>query len=179
MGFLDHLLANPQQRQDLMDFVTRYDEGPPEEGYSDQEVFDRYHQVCSSAPGHIYQHAAEQAFARLTPEQRMQFARMLLERAGGRYVEYPELNRPMSDENYQDPRFLAQVATSMHEKQPGLLGQLFGGHGSAGPGAASARGYASRHTQEDELLSNPIAKAVLAGITAITLKRMVGERDRG
>jgi len=36
MGLLDSLLSSPQQQHDLQNYVQRYQQGPPHEGYSDQ-----------------------------------------------------------------------------------------------------------------------------------------------
>ncbi len=172
MSFLDNLLGgNTQQKQDYQDFVNRYQQGPPSEGYSGQEVMDRYQQVAPNVPSDVYMQAAEQAFARLSPEQRMQFAQQLQQRANQQGLNYPNLNRPSNDENFQDPRYLAQTVTNMHQQQPGLLGQLFGG----GSGGSSSGGSQSGVAPEKQLLSNPVAKAALAGIAAMALKHMMGQ----
>ena len=42
MGILDDLLGNEQLQKQYKDFVKRYEQGAPSEGYSDQEVLDRY-----------------------------------------------------------------------------------------------------------------------------------------
>ena len=46
MGLLDSLLGNPQQQQDYQNYISRYQQGEPHEGYSDQEVLQRYQQVA-------------------------------------------------------------------------------------------------------------------------------------
>ena len=40
VGLLDQLLGSPptQQHQDYQDFINRYQQGSPSQGYSDQEV---------------------------------------------------------------------------------------------------------------------------------------------
>ena len=38
MGILDELLAGGQHQKEYGDFVKRYEQGAPSEGYSDQEV---------------------------------------------------------------------------------------------------------------------------------------------
>ncbi len=57
---------------------------------------------------------------------------------------------------------LAQVTSRMEQQQPGILGQLLGG-GGAGGGAGN-------------MLDNPLAKAALAGVAAMAVKRMMGGR---
>lgn len=178
MGFLDNLLGGTQQRQDYQDFVNRYDQGAPHEGYSDQEVMQRYQQVAPNVPNDVYMQAAQEAFSRLTPEQRMQFGQQLQQRAGQQNLNYPDLNRPASDERFQDPGFLAQQVTRMHQQQPGLLGQLFGGGGGSNYGGSGAGGYGSSNAPEKDLLGNPVAKAALAGIAAMALKHMMGQQGQ-
>ena len=45
MGILDELLAGGQRQSEYKDFVKRYEQGAPSEGYSDQEVLKRYGEV--------------------------------------------------------------------------------------------------------------------------------------
>jgi len=42
MGILDELLAGGQRQEEYSNFVDRYEEGHPSQGYSDQEVLKRY-----------------------------------------------------------------------------------------------------------------------------------------
>ena len=41
MSFLQDLFGDHQQQQGYQDFVNRYEQGPPQEGYTNQEVADR------------------------------------------------------------------------------------------------------------------------------------------
>jgi hypothetical protein len=41
MGILDELLGGGQRQKEYRDFVNRYEQGAPSEGYSDQEVLKR------------------------------------------------------------------------------------------------------------------------------------------
>jgi len=50
MGLLDSLLGNPQQQQDYQQYGTLYEQGAPHEGYSDQEVLQRYQRVAPQLP---------------------------------------------------------------------------------------------------------------------------------
>ena len=161
MGLLDSLLNNPQTQQDMQNYVQRYQQGPPHEGYSDQEVMQRYQQVAPQLGPQEFQQAATQAFNNMPPDQRVQF---------GQYVEQQLQSQgmPMQGFNpgqgnaqmYQDPNYLAQQAAQLHQQQPGLLGQLLGG-GSTGGGG---------------LLANPAAKAALAGIAAMAISNAMGGR---
>ena len=89
MGILEELLGGGQRQQDFTDFVNRYEQGHPSEGYSDQEVVDRYREVAHAVPPDQYAQAAQEALARLAPEERAAFVRMLQERAQARGTALP------------------------------------------------------------------------------------------
>jgi len=50
MGILEDLFGGGQRQQDYADFVNRYEQGHPAEGYSDAEVVDRYREVAHAVP---------------------------------------------------------------------------------------------------------------------------------
>jgi hypothetical protein len=155
LGFLQNLLGG-QQRQQYQDFVNRYDQGHPSEGYSDQETVSRYQQVATQLPPDAYQQSSEEAFARLSPEERMEFARWLQSRAQQQNVSVPgmtggDLSR------YQDPRALAQVTTQMHQQEPDMLTRVLTG-------------------QTGTALDNPLARAALAGVAAMAARRVLTGR---
>jgi hypothetical protein len=54
MGILDELLAGGQRQKEYSDFVNRYEQGHPSEGYSDQEVLERYGEVSHAVPSDQY-----------------------------------------------------------------------------------------------------------------------------
>jgi hypothetical protein len=160
--------GQPQQRrQEYQDFVRRYDEGPPWTGVSDQEAAQRYRQVAPRLSPQEYQESAQEAFARLSPQERLELGRYLQQRARQQGVDAPDLNRDGIDDRLQDPAYLARAAGQVDRQQPGLLGQLLGGGGGGGGGAGGGVG---------EVLANPLAKAALAGIAAVAVKRMMANR---
>jgi hypothetical protein len=110
----------------------------------------------------VYLESAREAFERLSPQQMMQFAQYLQQQAGQRRMNVPDLNRPGTDERFQDPGFLANILSGMDRQQPGMLAQLFGGGGGR------------QGQQGGDMLSNPLAKAALAGIAAIAFRKMTG-----
>ena len=164
MGILDDLLGNEQLQKQYRDFVKRYEQGDPSEGYSDQEVLKRYGEVSHSVPPDQYAQAAQEALSKLSPEERAEFVEMLQERAAARGMKLP--GRAASD-----PRDLGKVLTDLHEK-PGQLRDILGG-----PGGAQSQGQAGSSPITD-MLSSPMAKAVLAGIAAIVVKNMMGSSKR-
>ena len=161
MNILQQLLGGGEQRQQYQDFTQRYDQGAPWDGISHQEAMERYQQVAPNLPPDMYQESAQEAFSRLTPQQRMQFGQYLQQQARQQNVQVADFNRDGVDDRFQDPGYLAQVTGRMDQQQPGLLGQLLGGGGGAGG---------------QSMLENPIAKAALAGIAAVAVKKMMGGR---
>jgi len=49
MNPLEMLMGNSQTREGFKDFLNRFEEGPPSEGYGDREVLDRYGEVAHKA----------------------------------------------------------------------------------------------------------------------------------
>ena len=119
MGILDELLAGGQRRNEYKDFVKRYQQGAPSEGYSDQEVLERYDEVSHAVPPDQYAQAAQEALSKLSPEERAAFVKMLQDRAAARGVTLPPQVAP-------EPKGLGQVLTDLHEK-PGQLRDILGG----------------------------------------------------
>ena len=158
--------GQPQQRQEYQDFVRRYDDGPPWAGVSDQEAAQRYQEVAPRLSPQEYQESAQEAFARLSPQERQQFGQYLQQQARQQGMAVPDLNRDGIDDRLQDPAYLARVTSQVHQQQPGLLGGLLGGAGRAAPGGDPLA----------NVLANPIGKAALAGVAAIALKKMMGNR---
>src|SRR3974377_1749794 len=86
MGILDELLSGGQRQKDYGDFVKRYEQGAPSEGYSDQEVLKRYGEVSHAVPPDQYAKAAQEALGKLSPQEEAAFVKMLQERAAARGV---------------------------------------------------------------------------------------------
>jgi len=162
MGILDELLAGGQRQQEYSNFLDRYEQGHPSQGYSDQEVLKRYGEVSHAVSPDQYAQAAQEALSKLSPEERAMFVKMLQARAAASGVTLP-------DEVAPEPKDLGQVLTDLHEK-PGQLRDMLGG------GAVQPQAQASGSNPITDILSSPIAKAVLAGIAAMVVKRVMGQR---
>lgn len=167
MGILDDLLGNEQLQKQYKDFVKRYEQGDPSEGYSDQEVLERYGEVSHAVPPNEYAQAAQEALSKLSPEERAEFLEMLQERAAARGLKLP-------GKAASDPRDLGKVLTDLHEK-PGQLRDILGG-GSVGQPQELEQEQGSSPIAD--MLSSPLAKAVLAGIAAVVVKRVMGGSSR-
>jgi hypothetical protein len=160
MGLLEDLLGSGQAQRLFTDFVKRYEQGHPSDGYSDQEVVDRYSQVAHAVPPDQYAQAAQEALSRFSPEERAAFVKMLQERAAAKGVSLPSRVGA-------EPGDLGQVLTGLHQT-PGRLRDILGGGDSAVPATQAAGPSALTG-----LLASPLARAALAGITAMVVKKVV------
>lgn len=95
-----------------------------DQAMTDEQAVERYRYMLRTAPPDQIEQAHEEAFERLTPEQR----RMALEQLST-VVPRDEM-RGASD----DPRSLARLATRTEVRQPGMLERLFGGVRPGGMG---------------------------------------------
>src|SRR5215218_11497501 len=124
MGFLDRLLG----RQSGDPYPREHPPDPPrrEPGASDEDrrAVERYHYLLRTAPPERVEEAHEEAFAKLTPEQR----RLALEQLSHEAPEEPARG--------DDPRSLARLATRAEMRRPGTVERAFGG----GMGGMGMRG---------------------------------------
>jgi hypothetical protein len=163
MGMLDELLG-AGRREDYRDFVDRYDRGAPYEGIDDDEADRRYREVAPRLSREDYEESAREAFSRMRPEERREFGRHLREEGRRRDAGFVDLDGDgIDDRMAEDPGVLAQVTARIHERRPDLLGQILGGGRGDQGGQGGGQGA----------LSNPLAKAALAGIAAMAAKRFM------
>jgi hypothetical protein len=128
--------------------------------------------VAPNLPPDVYQQSAQEVFAQLTPEQRMQLGQALVQSARQQGQSFPDVNQDGKDDRMQDPDYLAQTARQVQEEQPGLLSRLFGGSRSA-PGAGASAGRMPSGAGTGGMLGSPMAKGVLGGIAAAGLMNML------
>lgn len=172
MGLLQQLAGGGagDRREEYQDYTDRYDRGRPHEGYDDDEVSRRYSEVSGEVDHDTYRNSARQAFERMSPDERRDFGRQLDEHSRGQG--YDTSGQGQDEVGYEDPHQLADMTTRVHQQSPGLLGQLLGGGGAGGGGgllggAGGGPGGGG---------GNPLAKAVMAGISAYAAKHMMGRR---
>jgi len=146
------LMGNSQTRERFEDFLRRFEDGPPSEGYGDREVLGRYGEVAHRVSASDYEQAA-----------RDKFGQLLTGQAQSKRLDLPGLT-PAQSQGFGDLGWLANITGQLHQ-QPGLLRDLLGG-------LAGSRGSSS----SGAILSSPIAKAALAGIAAMLVKRVLGSR---
>ena len=87
---------------------------------TDEQAVERYRYMLRTAPPETIEQAHQEAFSRLTPEQR----RMVLDQLSASAP--PEERRTAND----DPASLARLATRTEMRQPGLLERVLGGGSS-------------------------------------------------
>lgn len=112
MGFLDRLLGN----SDAKAAVSRGPQSP-------DAALERYRYMLQTAPPGTIERAHEEAFQKLTPEQRRQLLAELAEAA-------PDGERDAVEATpADDPKALARVATRAEIRQPGIMERALGGSG--------------------------------------------------
>jgi hypothetical protein len=132
-------LSSGSKREEYQDYVKRYETGPPWDGISEEEVLNRYGQVSSQVPDDVYQEAAQEAFSRLSPQERQDLVRQVQQGARSQNLDMRDLDLDGQPDAYEDPGRLAQAATRMKQKNPDLLGQLLGSGGGRQPDGQSYR----------------------------------------
>ncbi len=118
MGFLDRLLGRstgPESRP--RQHASGSSPAAPGE-LTDEQALERYRYLVRTAPPEAIEQAHEEAFAKLTPEQRRMALRELS-------AAVPEHERTGGD----DPRSLARMATRAETNRPGTVERAFGGGG--------------------------------------------------
>jgi hypothetical protein len=118
MGFLDRLLGRgtgPESRPKQP--APASSAAAPGE-LTDEQALERYRYLVRTAPPDALEQAHEEAFAKLTPEQRRMALRELT-------AAVPEHERTGGE----DPRSLARMATRAETNRPGTVERAFGGAG--------------------------------------------------
>jgi hypothetical protein len=115
MGLLDRLLGRGGRDPDDHGYESEPSQRGTTASTEDERALERYRYLVRTAPPERIEQAHEEAFAKLTPEQR----RLALE----------QLSRQVPDEltRGDDPRSLARLATRAEMRRPGTVERAFGG----------------------------------------------------
>jgi len=105
-------------------FGRSRDADPAKDQATDEQALARYRYMLATAPPEDIERAHEEAFARLTPEQRRAALQALAEHV------------PDTELRGDDPASLARAATRAEVRQPGTIERAWGG-GAAGFGLGS------------------------------------------
>ena len=177
MDLFEVLLGGGKKRQEYEDFTRRYDQGRPWEGYSDREVLDRYGEVAHTMPAADYEAAVRDALSRLSPEEQAELLQTIQARTHGREASAlpPRAGGAGGDGGLDD---LARSVRELHE-QPGRLREVLTSP-SEPPPAGQPRGVPGGAPGIpgglENIFANPLAKAAIAGITAMLVRRMLAPR---
>jgi len=167
------------RRPQARDFISRYETGPIDQGYSDDEAYENFQRVSRHADPDTMQRAAEQAFSRMDPSQRAQLAQMLAQQGGGQGM----------GGFRDDPREMAGMVSRMQRDNPSGLASLFGGGGGGsglggGGGIGEAIGSILGGGGDQRSGSSgggfpggTLGKVALGGIAAFAMKEMLGGGD--
>jgi len=140
MDLLEMLMGSSQAKAGFEDFLNRFEEGPPSEGYDDQEVLDRYGQVAHQASPSDYAQAARDAFGRLSQSDREELGQLLAGQARSRRLDLPGLT-PTQGQGFGDLDWLTNMTSQIHQ-QPVYCATFWVASLEAGgravPGASSA-----------------------------------------
>lgn len=181
------------RREEYRDFADRYDKGAPYDGISDEEAMNRYGEIAPRMSEDEYRESAREAFSRMSPDERVQFGQQLRgqarEQGRGDFI---DRDHDGQDDRFQDPDYLANLTGRMHSQQPDMMGQLLGGMmgggmgssrgGSGGMGGAAGMlgglmgGSGTSGGGSGGMMGNLVAKAAMASIAAMAVKRMMGNR---
>ncbi len=113
----------------------------------------------------------------MAPEERVEFGRQLRDQALQQSYDFPNRDVDDQDVRFQDPDYLAQVTGRVHREHPDLLESAFGGGGAGlvggmlGDGMTGGEGASGGGSS---MMANIMAKAAMAGIAAMAIKRAMG-----
>jgi len=161
MGILDDLLNGGERQTQYKDFIERFGRGTPYDSIRDDEALTRYKEITPDLSRDEYRASAQDAFSRLSPEERRQFSQWMRTRSRDQGFSVPDydLNDDGIDDRMQgNPGDLAEMTTRFRDRNPNILEQLLGKGGTGGT------------------FDNPIAKAAFAGIAAMAAQRLMGSR---
>lgn len=166
----------------VQDYISRYEQGPIDQGYSDEEALQHFQNVSQHADPATMQRASEQAFSRMDPSQRQQMAQLLQQQTGGQ----------VAGNVNADPRQMGGMVSQIHQQNPGGLASLFGGGGGGGIGGAlggllggggsggglggllGGGGNSGGGSGGGGFPGGTLGKVALGGIAAYAMKEMMG-----
>jgi hypothetical protein len=155
----------PVRRQRATDFIDRYERGKPYDGIDDDEVLQNYRATAGRLSPEEYEEAMADSFSRLSREERRELRRQMRQQRGDQ----------LRDDDDDDPRTMARELSQYRQQgNDDPLGGLLGGLGGMFGGGGSAQERGSQ--PHGDLFGGPLGKAVLGGVAAFAMKKMMGGR---
>lgn len=119
MGFLDRILGREEETGARPEAPTSSHDEKRRLSDPDEQALERYRYMLKTAPPETIEQAHEEAFAKLTPEQRSQALRELASHT-------PEGERATAAGDRDDPKSLARLATRAEMRRSGTMERTFG-----------------------------------------------------
>lgn len=116
----------------------------------DQEVQQNYQQFVQNAPPQVVQQVHEQYFQQAQPQQQFGLIQGLLSGLMQRGINPQQIGIQNTNPQNMSPQEAARLTTYAQQQQPGLI---------------------------QSVMSNPAAKAAIAGVVAYAAKQMLGNRN--
>ena len=156
----------PVRRQRATDFIERYERGKPYDGISDDEVMQNYRATAGRLSPQEYEEAMADSLGHLSREERRELRRQMRQQRGAQ----------MRDDDDDDPRVMAREV-SQYRQQGGddPLGGLLGGLGGMFGGSGGSP-QASGSQSQGDLFGGVLGRAVLGGVAAFAMKKMMNGR---
>jgi hypothetical protein len=129
MGLLDRLFGTQARRPEAP-------RAPRTAPSPDAQALERYRYMLQTAPPETIEQAHQEAFAKLTPEQRRQVLAGLVEASP------PNERAAVAATSPEDTQSLARAATRAEIRQPGLMERTLGAGGGMGFGASLLSSFA-------------------------------------
>jgi hypothetical protein len=130
MGFLDKLMGHGESHPQQPQQPQQAPQPPGAPVNADEAALARYRYMLQTAPPEAIEQAHEEAFAKLTPQQRQLVLQQLSAAAP------PHEPAPAS----ADPQTLARMATRAEIREPGIMERMFGGTPGGAPGGGGGIG---------------------------------------
>jgi hypothetical protein len=153
-------LDNDATRGEYEDFVDRCQRRGAQ-SCDDREVLARYEEVALEIPPGDYEQAAASVLCRMSLEERHDFLRDLERQAEVRRIPLPIGGTGYAAERESRPQQFAEILTGLNQQEPGLIAAIFSGRRGGRP-----------------TFGSPASKLALAGIAAISLRRLLNRRRR-
>lgn len=139
------------------DFVARYRKGAPWDGYTDQEVLERYRQVAPRLTPAEFELVAQAAMERFSPQDRQLFGRYLQQQAQWQGRQIADLGGNATENRFRDADILGTILARIHCRRDTGLEQLV--------------------CTQDNCIDSLLAKGALAGIVAAATRNGFGGTD--
>jgi hypothetical protein len=146
------------QRKRARDFADRAERNP--HGLDPNEVLQNYQATTSRLSPEQYQRAAEEAFSKMSPDDRRELKREMRRRA--------RRQDPNDRDDDDSPAVLARSAQQAHQENEGGGGLA----GLFGMGGGDNKTVDNAKSGLEHVLDNPLAKVAIAGIAAAAAKHL-------